>query len=186
MIVAMTEGENDGRRSQPGIAAHAIGASLPTAVAADIGGPWAAPIGTLATPFVAEFAQRALDEIGAAREYSVEGLVRQAAEDLDIAPDDFLDTATADPQRTALLADAVFAAAQTLNQRKIAALEEPHIKVLLSVAGPTRRTDSRSHYERGYFGFVLGALCRRRRQRNPDARTERVAGSSKRFRISPR
>lgn len=99
-------------------AAEAIAASAGLA----IGGPLGAMLGAAVAPYVLHVAQTSWDEITGRRQLSVAQMIGEAAEALDDDPQQLVAAAFSTESGTELLADALSAAAATLNQRKVSAL----------------------------------------------------------------
>jgi hypothetical protein len=154
-------------RSGKDIAAEVSGKAVAAVVGAAVGGPLGAVAAVGLEPLLEHFIAETWREIGTLRQQSVGVMVQDAAERLDISPDDLVTRALRSGDRTQLLADAMFQSAQTFNQQKIKALaravanglrddearpdeemlivdalanvEAAHIKVLLTLPGRRSR-----------------------------------------------
>lgn len=141
------------------------------AVAAAVGGAVGGPGGALAAvalePLLKHLVAESWREIGLLRQQSVGVMVQDAADRLEVPADDLIERAWATEERTQLLAEAMYQAAQTFNTGKIKALaravanglrddmarpdeerlivsalasvEESHIKILLQLPGRRSR-----------------------------------------------
>jgi hypothetical protein len=147
------------------VAVDVVAAAASTGVGALFGGTPGAMAGAAMQPLLARALQRAGAEIGILRRQSAAKVLDDASRRLGRSPDDVVELATRSPQSAQLLAEALFAAARTVNEQKIRALaralanglrddearpdeeqlvvaalgevEAPHIKVLTHL-GPER------------------------------------------------
>jgi hypothetical protein len=155
------------KRSGRDKAAEVSGKAVAAVVGAAVGGPLGAVAAVALEPLLEHFIAETWREIGVLRQQSVGVMVQDAADRLEISPDDLVTRALQDGDRTQLLADAMFQSAQTFNLQKIKALaravanglrddearpdeemlivdalanvEAAHIKVLLTLPGRRSR-----------------------------------------------
>ncbi|WP_148576221.1 hypothetical protein [Nocardioides caldifontis] len=158
------------------IGVRAAASAVPAALGASIGGVPGAVVGAVASEYIVRVAEKAWGELRAARQQSVTQMLVAAAEDLDQAPEELVDYAFVLDGGPDLLNDALLAASDSINQRKVRALgralanglrddgalidenrllvfalaqlEEPHIKLLAIVEPSPQWTDLKAIIER--------------------------------------
>jgi hypothetical protein len=104
----------------PGVRAAA--SAVPAALGASIGGVPGAVVGAVAGEYITRVAEKAWGELRAARQHSVTQLLAGAADDLHQAPEELVEQALSLDSGPELLNDALLAASDTINQRKVGAL----------------------------------------------------------------
>lgn len=155
-----------GDKGERDLAAELGSKALAGVVGGAIGGPPGVLAGVALEPLLRHLVTESWQEIGALRQRSVGLMVQDAANRLELPVDQLIERAWSSQERVQLFADAMVQAAQTFNEQKIralgravanglcedearpdeerlivaalAAVEEAHIKVLLSL--PDRRS----------------------------------------------
>lgn len=166
------------------MAVDVVAAAATTGVGALLGGTPGAMAGAAMEPLLARALQRAGAEIGILRRQSAAKVLNDASSRLGRSPDDVVELATRSPQSAQLLAEALFAAARTINEQKIRALaqalanglrddearpdeeqlvvaalgevEAPHIKVLTHLGPERARTRTQATALRSRTTTTLG------------------------------
>jgi hypothetical protein len=168
--------------SAPGIAARATASAASTAFGLVVGGPIGAVAGALASPMLEVPFQRAINEVTGVKRDAAKLALHSASERLDLEPDHVVEKALTAVETTQLLADTLTAAANTVNQRKIAALAQ-------ALARGLREDDARVDEE----VLVVAALAaveaphvRVLTQLGPERSRSRVTSSNLRGRTAPR
>ena len=165
-------------------AVEVVAATAGTGVGALLGGTPGAMVGAAMQPLLARALQRAGAEIGLLRRQSAAQVLDDASRRLGRRPDDVVELATRSPQSAQLLAEALFAAARTVNEQKVRALaralanglrddearpdeeqlvvaalgevEAPHIKVLTHLGPERARTRTQATALRSRTTTVRG------------------------------
>lgn len=116
----MTDAEDGFRQRPKAVEAAAEIAAVGLGFA--VQGPAGAVVAAAATPYVLDVVHRAWDEITSLRQESIARVIARAATELDRDPVRVVNAALATEDGTALLADALRAASETLNRQKVDAL----------------------------------------------------------------
>lgn len=103
-------------------AAEAAVESLAQLAAYGVAGPLGVPLGVVASKATLALTRKAADELSERRIHSAARMVEEAAEVRGSSPQDLIDEVMQHPDTAQLLADALQAAADTFDRRKVSAL----------------------------------------------------------------
>lgn len=115
----MTREAHGAQEPGPGLAAKSVAAVAGVGLGAVVGGPAGAFVGAAASPMLEAPLQRAFDEVTGRRRRSASTLLQSAADRAGVEADRLVEEALATPETTQLLADALMAASNTVNESKI-------------------------------------------------------------------
>lgn len=167
---------------EAGLAVRAVAAAAGTGIGLLVAGPVGGIAGAAATPMLELAFRRALDEITGTKRRSAQAALHSASEQVGLTPDDVVDKALTAPETTQLLADALTAASNTVDQRKIAALAR-------ALARGLRDDDAKVDEESlvvAAIAAVEAAHIRVLTQLEPERSRSRAASTNLSGRLAPR